>query len=62
MAWENKIVGYHIKGFQISDLIPVGAIFLVKEKGHTRICGSDYPYIYYYYQVPVYKKVRTKKQ
>ena len=62
MAWENKITGYKIKRFESTDVIPVGAIFMTKESGKIYLCGSYYPYEYFIYQIPIYKKIRTKKQ
>lgn len=62
MAWENQITGYKIRRFEVTDLIPVDAVFMLKESGKTYLCGSYYPYEYFVYQIPIYKKVRTKKK
>jgi len=61
MAWENQIIGYKIRRFERSDVIPVDAKFIMKESGQNYLCGSYYSYEYFLYQIPIYKKVRTKK-
>lgn len=61
MGWENKIVGYKIKKFDSDDIIPVDAIFMMRESGKHYLCGSYYHYEYFLFRVPLYKKIRTKK-
>lgn len=66
MAWENKIVGFEIKKFGNNDIIPADAKHLHSERVFDGMAGwiSNLQPVYkmvHHYQVPIYKKIRTKK-
>lgn len=65
MAWETVIIGYSLKDFTSSDIIPIGAIY-VKSRQRASIWSADTGHVYKYetiytYQVPVYKKKNIKR-
>ena len=61
MAWENKIVGYKIHEYDKESIIPVDAVFLKKETKSVYFSMMRHYYDVYIYQIPIYKKIRTKK-
>lgn len=59
-------IGYKIVSFSKEDIIPIDAIFIQSRKVFYRYAGwaSNLKPVYetiFDYQVPIYKKVRTKK-
>ncbi len=61
MAWENQIIGYKIHHYEKEDIIPPDAIFLLKETKSVYFSMMRHYYDVYIYQLPIYKKIRTKK-
>jgi hypothetical protein len=62
MAWENQIVGYKIQHYEKESIIPPDAVFLMKETKSVCFSLQRHYYDVYIYQIPIYKKVRTKKK
>ena len=61
MNWENKIIGYKIQEYDKESIIPVDAVFLKKETKSVCFSMMRHYYDVYIYQIPIYKKTRTKK-
>lgn len=66
MGWENRITAYKIVDFKKDDIIPPDAVFIRTYQVADGVYGwasnlKTYYRTVYEYQIPVYKKVRTKK-